>query len=73
MRFVEVCYIRSNHPDQYRSGQWAKITGVYWVAPDVKTPFKPCYCVEFIDGKRDYWAIDDPAAAYHFSSNPGSF
>ena len=63
-------YIRSTHPNAYRSGQWAKIIGVEWLCGGMgkgALPARPALTVEFVDGVVDEWALDDPVAGYEFS------
>lgn len=52
--------IRSTHQYSFRSGEWARIVGVEVVSS------RCCFVVEFIDGKRDSWVIEDAAAGYEF-------
>ena len=59
-------YIRATHHYSFRSGQWARITGVVYATPK-GYPTRPCYTIRFIDGKTDEWPIDDPQAGYEFS------
>ena len=54
-------YIRATHPDGYRCGQWAKVTGVAMIES------RPCYVVEFIDGLADQWPVYDSSDPYEFS------
>jgi len=64
-------FIRSTHPVSFRSGEWAKITGVSLKRvghePGGHDSWRPCYVIEFGDGTTDEWAIYD-AASYEFRS-----
>lgn len=59
---VVECYIRSTHHYGFRSGQWAKIVDFGWH----DGADRPCFVVEFIDGKRDEWPYEDDSAGYEF-------
>jgi hypothetical protein len=63
---VRYCYIRATHPYGYRSGQWAKITGVEWSLAYQR----PVYAVTFVDGITDYWPVTDGNDPYEFSAEP---
>lgn len=56
-------YIRATHPAGYRSGQWARIVDVVWTG----SPERPCFRVQFIDGRFDTWPVYDPADPYEFA------
>ena len=63
-------YVRSTHPNSYRSGQWAKIIGVEWIPRgmgDGALEARPALTVEFVDGVDDMWALNDPVAGYEYS------
>lgn len=51
--------IRATHPHAFRSGEWARISGVAML------PFRDgdrlCYLVVFPDDVKDYWIVDDEA------------
>jgi hypothetical protein len=57
--------IRIMHPHGYRAGQWAVIKGTL-VIPFTPAGDRPCYAVEFPDGKVDFWPISDTSAGYEF-------
>ena len=50
--------IRSTHPAQYKSGEWAQIVG------ESEVNGRVCYEVLFQDGSVDTWVRDDEVAAY---------
>lgn len=51
--------IRHTHPNGYRSGEWARITGVTRIYDRV------CFEVEFIDGATDFWPVQDQGYEFH--------
>ena len=53
-------WIRSAHPNCFRSGQWARLM---WQA---EFRGRSCYRVQFEDGIVDHWAVDNPDAGYEF-------
>lgn len=57
-----IVLIRSSHPAQFHSGEWAEIVGVAYL----HSIDRPCFKVRFIDGDTDLWAILDPDAKYEF-------
>jgi len=61
-------FIRCTHPAGFRSGQWARVTGI-GLFPNAKgrAELRPCYLVEFVDGAGDYWPVYDDDAGYQFS------
>lgn len=69
--------IRAMNPCAFRAGYWAKITGVRVVMPELATdkarrplgPGRVCYEVEFIDGAKDLWPVED-AAAHEYEFRP---
>jgi hypothetical protein len=53
-------YIRSKHPEAYRSGQWAKVLDVRYLPPRGgarPTHGHPVYIIEWVDGERDMWPV----------------
>lgn len=56
----DTVYIRSTHPAQYRNGQWAKLRRI------VIRYNRPCFEVQFIDDKFDYWVTYDNPDQYEF-------
>lgn len=44
-----------------RSGEWARIIGIIILSGRV------CFEIEFIDGRRDQWPVQDPAANYEYA------
>lgn len=60
---LDARYIRSHHPYQFRPGEWAEILCT------VEQDGRMCWLVEFTDGKRDLWVIEDSVADYEFSRN----
>lgn len=72
--FTQDLYIRATHPYGFRSGQWAKVTGVRYLpkqSPPRERPARAVYVVQFVDGFTDLWPIYDPSDPYEFSSYPG--
>jgi hypothetical protein len=68
-------YMRQTNTNGYRSGQWARVTDVRYLArlhgPQGREP-RPVFVVEFVDGATDLWPVDDPCAGYQFSGGtPG--
>jgi hypothetical protein len=55
--------IRGMNTNIFRSGTWARITGVSCAG----YPPRVCFDVEFLDGATDQWPIEDQAAEYEFS------
>ncbi len=53
-------FIRAMHHAAFRAGQWAQILTV------ADAGERPCYVVQFPDGKTDWWVVDDSAAGYEF-------
>lgn len=60
-------FIRHTHPDGFRSGEWAILRSI------VPGPDRDCYLVEFADGVTDFWAVNDPAEPYEFTTGPERF
>lgn len=64
--------IRANSWAAFRSGEWARITGVevfspYPSSPDAeRKPPRVCFVVEFLDGEIDRWPVEDSEAEYEF-------
>lgn len=56
----QIVLIRATHPSAFRSGEWARLNGV------VRMSGRPCFEVEFLDGKLDWWPITDAAHGYEF-------
>lgn len=54
----ELREVRQTHPYGFRSGQWAR------VLTTVESYGRPCWLVQFPDGKLDEWVIEDPDAGY---------
>lgn len=54
-------WIRSEHWAAYKSGEWG------YVVDELFMIGRPCYYVEWPDGKTDYWPVDDEDANYEFS------
>lgn len=54
--------IRATHPDSFRSGQWATLTGI---VEDPETG-RVCYAVLFPDGTADFWLVRDREHGYEF-------
>ncbi len=52
--------IKSDHPYQFRTGQWACIDGVRFVNG------RPCWHVFWPDHVMDLWVIHDPQANYEY-------
>ena len=61
-------YIRATHPSGFRSGQWARITGIEF---NIRYG-RPVYVVRFVDGTTDRWPVYDGSDPYEFSPNPGA-
>lgn len=53
--------IRTNHPDGFRSGEWASL-----VNEAIDHSGRRCYLVRFADGASDWWVADDPDGDYEF-------
>lgn len=58
--------IRGNNQSVFRSGQWARITGIS-VRQLEGLPARVCFDIEFLDGAVDAWPVEDLAAEYEFS------
>lgn len=54
--------IRTNHPDGYRSGEWATL-----VNDHIDHAGRRCFLVRFPDGASDLWVADDPDGEYEFA------
>lgn len=54
--------IRGMNLNIFRSGEWARITGVSVAG----YPQRICFDVEFLDGETDQWPVEDQAAEYEF-------
>jgi hypothetical protein len=54
--------IRATHPDAFRSGQWATLTGTL----DDPESGRRCYAVRFPDGESDFWPVQDMEHGYEF-------
>jgi hypothetical protein len=52
--------IRGTHHHSFRSGEWADIIGVRMAFLEIAPP-RPCFLVQFEDGKTDLIAICDSA------------
>jgi hypothetical protein len=61
---TDVAEVRQTHPYGYRSGEWAKALTI------VESYGRDCWLVEFSDGARDWWPIDDPMAGYETRATP---
>ena len=57
--------IRATFGDGPRVGEWARLVDVGVVASGVYS--QCCYEVEFLDGTKDVWPIEDSDAGYEFS------
>jgi hypothetical protein len=69
--FAGPLFVRSNHPNAYRSGQWASVEMVLYMHErhgKYPRPGRPIMQVKWIDGTEDWWPLIDPAADYEFSS-----
>lgn len=71
---AEIPLIRATHPDAFRSGEWARITGVIVSGFPCKgengvshMEQNVCFAVEFLDGASDIWPVGDKAAGYEFT------
>ena len=53
-------YYVGTHPNSFRSGEASLIVGVVFCQPE-GGPWRPCYEVEFEDGRRDWFPISDHA------------
>ena len=56
--------IRSVHPYGFRSGEWAIIRRTIWMN------YRPCFEIEFLDRKRDYWPVIDASDEREFRPGP---
>lgn len=54
--------IRATHPYGYRSGIWATLVDIEWKNN------RPCFKVQFNDGKIDSWPIYDSSDPYEFKA-----
>ena len=62
--------VRASNPNAYRCGQWARVVGMGWLPRRFgENPRDPraVMIVEFVDGVRDTWALDDPDAGYEYN------
>jgi hypothetical protein len=57
---VKYNQIRTARASAFRSGEWAHICDV------VRVNERPCFVVEFSDGKIDFWPVEDPLEPYEF-------
>jgi hypothetical protein len=58
--------IRATHPESFRSGQWAVLTGTL----DEPDTGRECYAVRFPDGAADFWLVQNTEAGYEFRLAP---
>jgi hypothetical protein len=58
--------VRQTHPSGFRSGTWARVLTI------VESYGRDCWLVEFSDGARDWWPIDDADAGYEVRETPPS-
>lgn len=61
--------IRANNPNAFRSGEWARIIGVVVSRPRLGASPRICFQVEFLDGAKDLWPVED-AGAHEFEFKP---
>jgi hypothetical protein len=54
---VRPLLVRANHPNAFRSGQFARIIGLVAVRPSGAKEMRHCYHVMFDDGACDYWSM----------------
>ena len=64
-------WIRGRHPYVFRSGQWARISGLELALAEKPYP-RPCYRVRFEDGVEDVWPVYDLDAYYEFADSAPS-
>ncbi len=55
---TQKAYYIGTHPDSFRSGEAAVITGVVFAQPPGGI-WRPCFEVVYADGKTDFCAITD--------------
>ena len=64
------CEIRTLHHYGFRKGEWALVTDVKMMRPQVHPAFKPLmrpvYEVTFPDGVVDHWVLEDKDGNYEF-------
>lgn len=61
--------IRAMNPNAFRSGEWARIAGVVVSHPYEGMNPRICFQVEFLDGAKDLWPVED-ADAHEFEFKP---
>ena len=59
--------IRARHAASFRPGEWAAIVGVEVHTPTGLNSPRVCFVVEFRDGVRDYWPVENVTHEYEFS------
>jgi hypothetical protein len=57
---TDAAKIRGTNHHSFRSGEWARIIGVSFVAPE-GMDFRPAFVAQYEDGKIDYIAFSDHA------------
>lgn len=57
---TQPAYYVGTNPNSFRSGEAAIIVGVVFAQPPGGS-WRPCYEVEYADGKRDFFPITDHA------------
>jgi hypothetical protein len=64
MMEISKCWITAHNRLAYRCGHVATIIGIKLIK--YAYTYRPCYHVQFKDGKEDYWPVYDEDHQYEF-------